>query len=467
MKFIAILKDSLREAIDAKVFYVMVGLSLLLILLGMTATFSPRPGGKMVMEMASIPLSIDLKNLDPLEFQNKGGDPTRLLGRLRGVYKVIEVSPLDNAEDLPTSTFRVTVQPQGAIPFLVSKPAPEKAIEQIRERFGQWDDKRLAEVVNVTHDKGNYLIDARLTTTGRRMWPHDFALFFGALPIIREGVPLGLQLYFLENILVNQVGSWVTILVSVVITAFFIPNMLRKGTVDMLIVKPIHRVTLLLYKFCGGLLFILINTTIAVGGVWLALSWRSGIWAPGFLVAIPVITFFFAILYSVSTLFGVLTRSPIVSILMTCGVWFILFVVGLVNLIFDSLEKEQAVQVRRNASQMAVVATTLSGLPSGSGPLLAANVLHVQTNRLRPYEQSPSTFARVVRAIHFVLPRTRDLDTLMTMNLERDLMVLPRNLGSQAVLSRTVSWGESLTVSGVFIAVMLGLSCWWFATRDY
>jgi hypothetical protein len=73
----------------------------------------------------------------------------------------------------------------------------------------------------------------------------------------------------------------------------------------------------------------------------------------------------------------------------------------------------------------------------------------------------------VVRAIHFVLPRTRDLDTLMTMNLERDLMVLPRNLGSQAVLSRTVSWGESLTVSGVFIAVMLGLSCWWFATRDY
>jgi ABC-type transport system involved in multi-copper enzyme maturation permease subunit len=184
-------------------------------------------------------------------------------------------------------------------------------------------------------------------------------------------------------------------------------------------------------------------------------------------VAIPVITFFFAILYSVSTLFGVLTRSPIVSILMTCGVWFILFVVGLVNLIFDSLEKEQAVQVRRNASQMAVVATTLSGLPSGSGPLLAANVLHVQTNRLRPYEQSPSTFARVVRAIHFVLPRTRDLDTLMTMNLERDLMVLPRNLGSQAVLSRTVSWGESLTVSGVFIAVMLGLSCWWFATRDY
>ena len=30
-----------------------------------------------------------------------------------------------------------------------------------------------------------------------------------------------------------------------------------------------------------------------------------------------------------------------------------------------------------------------------------------------------------------------------------------------------ITWGESLTVSGVFIALMLGLSCAWFATRDY
>ena len=32
MKFLAILKDSLREAIDTKVFYVMVGFSLLVVL---------------------------------------------------------------------------------------------------------------------------------------------------------------------------------------------------------------------------------------------------------------------------------------------------------------------------------------------------------------------------------------------------------------------------------------------------
>ena len=55
--------------------------------------------------------------------------------------------------------------------------------------------------------------------------------------------------------------------------------MLRKGTVDMLVVKPIHRVALLLYKYIGGLTFIFLNTVVAIGGVWLALGLRSGIWA--------------------------------------------------------------------------------------------------------------------------------------------------------------------------------------------
>ena len=92
-------------------------------------------------------------------------------------------------------------------------------------------------------------------------------------------MPLGFQLYILEDFIVNSVGSWVAILVSVVITAFFIPNMLRKGTVDLLIVKPIRRSTLLLYKYVGGLLFILLNTAVAKSDdpVTMALSMRHAV----------------------------------------------------------------------------------------------------------------------------------------------------------------------------------------------
>jgi hypothetical protein len=481
MKFLAILKDSLREAIDAKVFYVMVGLSLLMIALAGTAKFGVQPGGKQVAGMAAMPLMFDLTDLDPNEFQGGpievdagqgddgkakrrrgGGGAMAMMRRQRGMWKVGEVTPLDGAEDLPTSAFRATLQPVSAFGGFFTPP-PEKRIAEIKERFGMWDDVKLVDLLDVTHEKGEYRVDFKVTEAGRRLWPHDFSLFFGALPVFTQGVPLGVQLFGLETVLINGIGSWIAILISVVITAFFIPNMLRKGTVDMLIVKPVHRTTLLLYKYVGGLLFILINTTIAVGGVWLALSYRSGIWVPGFLISIPVITFFFAILYSVSTLFGVLTRSPIVSILMTLGVWFVLFVVGLTTTIFDTIEKQQEPPVRRNASQLAAVAVVM---PAAS-PLEAVCVVAGQMDKLQPMEKTVYTFGKVVRAVHFVLPRTRDLDTLTSSMLQRDLMMMPQALRAAATSSREMTWGESLTVSGVFIALMLGVSCWWFTTKDY
>ena len=38
-----------------------------------------------------------------------------------------------------------------------------------------------------------------------------------------------------------DIGAWVALLTGVIITSFFVPNMLRKGTVDLLLVKPIQR----------------------------------------------------------------------------------------------------------------------------------------------------------------------------------------------------------------------------------
>ena len=64
----------------------------------------------------------------------------------------------------------------------------------------------------------------------------------------------------------------VPLLYGVIITGFFIPNMLRKGTLDLLLVKPISRWTLLLYKYVGGLSFIFLNAAVAVIGIWRSLA---------------------------------------------------------------------------------------------------------------------------------------------------------------------------------------------------
>ena len=80
-----------------------------------------------------------------------------------------------------------------------------------------------------------------------------------------------------------------------------------------------------------------LTTAVTVVGVWLALGLRSGLWAPNFLLSIFVLTFQFAIFYAVSTLVAVLTRSPIVCILVACFTWVILWAVGTGHIVLDAM----------------------------------------------------------------------------------------------------------------------------------
>src|SRR5262249_9713257 len=64
MRFLAILPDPLREALGATVIYVTIGLSLLIISVVATATFKPKEGALQLMQLAAVPLSVDLSNID-------------------------------------------------------------------------------------------------------------------------------------------------------------------------------------------------------------------------------------------------------------------------------------------------------------------------------------------------------------------------------------------------------------------
>ena len=68
--------------------------------------------------------------------------------------------------------------------------------------------------------------------------------------------------------------------------------------------------------------------------------------------------------------------------------------------------------------------------------------------------------------MHFVLPRTRDLDYLTSQLLIRDLLTA-NQVKARKLDETRISWGESLTVSGLFIGIMLSLSCLRFALKDF
>jgi ABC-type transport system involved in multi-copper enzyme maturation permease subunit len=279
-------------------------------------------------------------------------------------------------------------------------------------------------------------------------WPHEPTIFF-VVPISVWHAPLGQFVHFWEDTIVNTLGAAVALLISTIITAFFIPNMLRKGSIDLLIVKPIHRTTLLVYKYIGGLLFMFLNTAFVVGGIWLILGVRTGIWGPGFLASILVLTFQFALYYAVSTLVGVVTRSAIAAILVACFSWFVFsFVIGNGYQILDATRKIPAEFAGKKANDDEP--DDQKKEENLSEPLL------------------PGWVYTIADIIHFVTPRLKDLDAL-TNKLILDA-TLPESSNDRKIADKlfaTFNWTEALSVTVIYIVALLALSCWWFATKDY
>ena len=106
------------------------------------------------------------------------------------------------------------------------------------------------------------------------------------------------------------------LLLAIFSSSSFIPTMLEKGNIDLLLSKPVSRIELILGKYLGGLLVVFINVFFLVFGVWLIISVKFGFWDPAFLSISLVVTFTFAVLYSMIVLFGIITQGSVLGMMM-------------------------------------------------------------------------------------------------------------------------------------------------------
>jgi hypothetical protein len=127
------------------------------------------------------------------------------------------------------------------------------------------------------------------------------------------------------------------VFVAVLVTASMIPQTFEAGSVDLLLSKPISRGWLFLAKFFGGCAFIAINAAYFIGGLWLVLGLRIGLWNQRLLWAIPLYLFLFAIYYSVSALAGLVWRNAIVSVVVAVVFWFVCWSLGTANALVESI----------------------------------------------------------------------------------------------------------------------------------
>lgn len=133
-----------------------------------------------------------------------------------------------------------------------------------------------------------------------------------------------------EWVLTTAMG-WIVgvfgLIAALLVTSNVIPQMFEPGSITLLLSKPVSRSLLFTAKFVGACAFVLLNVTLLVVGLWLIVGWRFDIWNQGILYCIPVFLFMFLVYYAVSALTGLVWKSPIISVIVTVVFWIACFAV--------------------------------------------------------------------------------------------------------------------------------------------
>lgn len=437
MKLLAILRDSFREAVDHKIFVAMLVLSGLLMLF--VASIAYRP----------ITLEEEVKaGADQMTFW-AGIGPHAAAG---AEFKVENFRQTNDAPEPWRGDYQfdwvVTAKDFGKIP--TGLPSSRWFLHAYLA-----DSFHFLKNLDVSSNKSKDPKAARFTVTTKGTtvddqlgWRYEPKVLF-AVPIPLVHTSVREMVYFVEKALVGGFGAWGAVLIGVIITASFIPNMLQKGSIELWLSKPLRRPGLLISKYLGGLTFVFLLTSVTVLGVWTVIGLRSGIWAPGFLVVIPAVTFYFALLYSVSTLTAVLTRSAVVAILVTLAAWFALWLVGTGHAVLDGFR-----QMPGGGGKSHRPATTSPDddlPPELKGSETPPNI--------------PNWLYTISDVLYKGLPRTTELNELTAEWVGRGLLSEADQKQKRAV--DRPPWYETLGVTAGFIAAMLGLACWKLGRADY
>ncbi|MFA5010319.1 MAG: ABC transporter permease subunit [Ignavibacteria bacterium] len=143
-----------------------------------------------------------------------------------------------------------------------------------------------------------------------------------------------------QSYIVAGIPMFMLVSSMLIITSSFIPDMLKKGHIDLLLSKPISRTKIIIGHFLAATLIVLIAFTFLMGAIWILVSSKTGFWNPSFLYSILWFTLIFSVLYSAVMLIGILSRSTILTIIINMLLFFpVSFLLYLANTYFQSDEK--------------------------------------------------------------------------------------------------------------------------------
>jgi ABC-type transport system involved in multi-copper enzyme maturation permease subunit len=100
-----------------------------------------------------------------------------------------------------------------------------------------------------------------------------------------------------------------------------VPDLLQKGSLDLVLARPVGRARVLLFTYAGAVLTVLFVSAAIFATCALALGARSGYFSLAFVGCSLTTAAVFAMIYPVAILVGLLTRNSTLAMLASVGAW--------------------------------------------------------------------------------------------------------------------------------------------------
>lgn len=297
------------------------------------------------------------------------------------------------------------------------------------------------------------------------------ALFFGLynidIPSLAKG-SLGFTMLYswiFDHIIIGLLLTWIVPILGLISTSTLFPDFMKEGSIDIALSKPISKPQLFALKYLGGLFFVLLQVGLFSIFLYLCLGIRLDNWNPKIFLIIPIVTLVFSYLYVVNVFWGVLTRTPIISLTLTLMFWFLSWAIQ---------NGEEGINQYKTAQEV-----RLEHMANREGQ--AEKVKEIQEHLAQV-----KTWHSTIYYIHLAFPKIQETTNLVSQHIvpDAETFMMEMSVGKKRAKSeqfqrqkeiknklkekykRRSLWyviGSSL----IFELIVFALACWVFSRRDY
>jgi len=306
-------------------------------------------------------------------------------------------------------------------------------------------------------------IKSALKESGVDVRGGDMTLLFGAVRVQmhRTRVEAVRQV---QLILAGWVADTAGVLLALVCTAGFLPSFLEPSCATVLLAKPVPRWSLLIGKFLGVLLFVLLQATVFVVGTWLALGFKTNVWDMNYLFALPLLMLHFSVFFSFSAFMAVWTRSTIACIFGTLLFWLMCWGMNFGHHHYLARQLDDSRFQVKPPELLVLAPAPTAGVPFAT-PWPGLSVLGQSLPDRAPNVTPTSSLLMAVG--YWTMPKPADMVNLMfdSLKAERFFGETPE----YTVLKKhgALDFGLSVLTSLLFMVVMLGIAGYEFANAEY